>query len=172
VTHSTGQAIGTGTGKHLVGTQHMKGMSSDFNVIGILSNGGGQMLVNGNTASLECFAGDLLLFIANQVSDKGKEIDGSLFGANVKDANLTVGNTTAVPTLNVGLILLVTVATSWTATHDFLLNKRKQKRIVSEGNTTTRNAASHFLISVSPRSLATICESRTNDHSKHYATIE
>jgi hypothetical protein len=118
VTHATGETIGPGATQHFIGAKNMKGMGSHFNVKGILANGLSEMLVNGHTAGLEGFAGNLLLFVANEVSDKGKEIDGSLFGADIKDANLTVGDTTAVATLDVRLVLLVTVATSWTATHD------------------------------------------------------
>ena len=54
------------------------------------------MLVDGHTARLERFGGNLLLFIAHEVSHKWKEIDRSFLGTDIKDANLTVGDTTAV----------------------------------------------------------------------------
>jgi hypothetical protein len=92
-------------------------MGPHANVVGVLSNGLSQMLVDGNTAGLESFTRNLLLFVADQMSHKGKEIDGGLFVANVKDSDLGFRHTAAVPRFDVRLVLLVSVTTSWTATH-------------------------------------------------------
>jgi hypothetical protein len=75
------------------------------------------MLVNGHTAGLESLGRDLLLLVTDQVSDKGKLIDRSLLGTDIKDADLGLGHTTAVPRLDVRLVLLVAVTASWTTTH-------------------------------------------------------
>jgi hypothetical protein len=118
MSHSTGESIGTGTRKHLVGSQDVKGMGADADVVGVLSNRLGQVLVDGNTGGLEGLAGDLLLFVTDQVGHERKEIDGGLFVADVEDSDLRFWYTTAVPRLDVRFVLLVSVATSWTATHD------------------------------------------------------
>ena len=52
------------------------------------------------------------------MGDEGEEIDGGLLVTDIVDADLRVGHTTAVPRLDVRLVLLVAVATSRTATHD------------------------------------------------------
>ena len=121
VTHTGGQTIGSGTAKHFVGPQDVEGVSTDANVKVVLSDRLSQMLVDGNTAGLESLGRNLLL-LAHQVSNKGKEIHGGLLGTNVENADLGVGDSTAIPRLDVRLVLLVTVATSWTATHDDFLS--------------------------------------------------
>jgi len=118
MSHSRGQSIGTGTRKHLVGPKDMEGMGPDADVIRILSNHFRKMLVDGDSAGLQGFTGNLLLLVTDQVGDEWKEIDGSLFVADVKNLDLGFRYTTAVPRLDVRLVLLVSVATSWTATHD------------------------------------------------------
>mmetsp|Transcript_115005 Transcript_115005/g.330360 ORF Transcript_115005/g.330360 Transcript_115005/m.330360 type:complete len:161 (+) Transcript_115005:329-811(+) len=117
VTHTRRETIGSRTRKHFIGTKDMKGVSPDTNVIPILTHILDQVLVNGNTAGFKCLGRDLLLFITHQVSDKGEQIDGCLLGTDIVNTNLGFGNTTAVPRLDVRLVLLVTVATSRTATH-------------------------------------------------------
>jgi hypothetical protein len=117
VTHTGRQSIGSGTGKHLVGTKNVEGVGSHANVVGILSDGLTQVLVDGNTAGFEGLGGDLLLFVTDQVGNKGEQIDGSLFVSDIKDLDLRFWHTTAVPRLDVRLVLLVSVAASWTATH-------------------------------------------------------
>ena len=116
--HSTRQAIGAGTRQHFVGPQHMKGMGADANVVIVFANILGQMLVNGNSTGFQGFGGNLLLFVTDQMSDKGKQIDRGFLGARIKNTNLGFGDTATIPTLNVRLVLLVPVTTSGTTTHD------------------------------------------------------
>ena len=87
VTHTTRQPIGSGTRKHLVGTNDMEGMDPHTDVVGILTDGGGQMLVDGNTGCLKRFTRNLLFFVTDQMSDEGEEIDWCLFGTLVMDAD-------------------------------------------------------------------------------------
>ena len=94
VAHATRQTIGTGATQHFVGAQDVKGVGADPNVVGFLPDRLGQVLVDGNTASLQGFGRDLLLFITDQVGDKGKEIDGRLFGTRIKNTNLGLRDTT------------------------------------------------------------------------------
>jgi hypothetical protein len=48
---------------------------------------------------------------------EGKEIDGSHLVTDIEDPDLRFRHTTAVPRLDVRLVLLVSVAASWTASH-------------------------------------------------------
>jgi hypothetical protein len=95
VTHATRQAIGTGTTQHFIGPEDVVGVGADANVVTFLTDILGQVLVNGNAASLEGFRRNLLLFVTDQVSDKGKEIDRRLLGTRVENTNLGFRDTTA-----------------------------------------------------------------------------
>lgn len=117
MSHSRRQSIGTGTRKHFVGTKDVEGVGAHANVVGILSNGLTQVLVDGNTASFEGFRGNLLLLVTDQVGNEWEQIDGGLLVPDIENLNLRFWHTTAVPRLDVRLVLLVSVATSWTATH-------------------------------------------------------
>ena len=88
VTHTGRQSIGSGTGKHFVGTKNVEWVGSHANVVSILSDGLTQVLVDGNTAGFESLGRDLLLFVTDQVGNEGEQIDGSLFVSDIKDLNL------------------------------------------------------------------------------------
>ena len=96
VTHTRREPIGSGTRKHLIGTDNVVGVDTDTDVVTILSNSVGQVLVNGNTAGLKCLGGDLLLLVTDQVGNEGEEIDGSLLGSNIVNPDFGFGYTTAV----------------------------------------------------------------------------
>mmetsp|Transcript_33175 Transcript_33175/g.94321 ORF Transcript_33175/g.94321 Transcript_33175/m.94321 type:complete len:230 (-) Transcript_33175:48-737(-) len=117
VTHTGRKTIGAGTTQHFVGTQDVEGVRTDANVVAILSDVLTQVLVDGDTTSLQGLGRDLLLFVADQMGDKGEQIDGRLLGTHIVNTNLGFRNTTAVPRLDVRLVLLVTVATRRTTTH-------------------------------------------------------
>jgi len=117
VSHTGGQSIGSGARKHLVGTKDVVGVGTHADVVSLLSDRLCQVLVDGNTAGLEGLGRDLLLLVADQVGDKGEEIDGGLLGTDIEDLDLRFRYTTAVPRLDVRLVLLVAIAASRTATH-------------------------------------------------------
>ena len=117
VTHTRREPISSGTRKHFVGTDDMEGVNTDADVVSILSDGVGQVLVDGDTAGLESLRRDLLLLVAHQVSHEREEIDGRLLGTHVVNLDLRLGHTTAVPRLDVRLILLVAVASERTSAH-------------------------------------------------------
>ena len=121
VTHTGTETISTGARKHLVGTEDHEGVGPHADVVRLLSNGLSQMLVDGNTGCLKGLGRNLLLLVAHHVRDKGEQIDGSLLGSYIVNADLGVGHTTAVPTLDVGFVLLVAVASGRTATHVFYM---------------------------------------------------
>lgn len=118
VTHTGGETIGSGARKHLVGTKDVEGMGTHADVVSVLTDHLAEVLVDTDTAGLEGLGGDLLLLVAHKVGNEGEEIDGGLLVSDIVNADLRVGHTTAVPRLDVRLVLLVTVATSGTATHD------------------------------------------------------
>jgi len=95
----------------------MERVHANTDVVSILANGVGQVLVDSNTACLKGLRGDLLLFIADKMGDKREEIYRSFLGSNVVDFNFGFRHTTAVAGFDVWLVLLVTVATEGTATH-------------------------------------------------------
>lgn len=117
VTHTGRQSIGSGTRKHFIGAKNVEWMRTDANVVIVLSNGLGQMLVDSDTAGLEGLGGHLLLLVSGEVRHKRKEIDRGLLGTDIENTNLSFWDTTAVARLDVRLVLLVTVAAGWTATH-------------------------------------------------------
>merc|ERR1712115_308651 len=107
-------------------------MSSDPDVVRVLSDRLRQVLVDGDAARLESFRRNLLLLVANEMCDEREEIDGSLLGSDVEDLDLRFRYTAAVPRLDVRLVLLVSVTASWTATHGCyfvgsIKGKRKEK---------------------------------------------
>ena len=98
----------------------MEGVHPNTDVITILTDRVGQVLVDGDTAGLECLGGDLLLLVADEVGYEGEEIYRSLFGTDIINLDFRFGHTTTVARLDVGFVLLVAVATEGTATHDLL----------------------------------------------------
>jgi hypothetical protein len=96
----------------------MEGVGPDLDVVGLLSDGLGQVLVDGDAARLERLRGNLLLLVAHQMRHKGEQVHGCLLGAHVVNADLGLGHTTAVARLDVRLVLLVAVTARRTATHD------------------------------------------------------
>lgn len=118
MTHTGGETIGSGARKHFIGSQHMEWVGLDANVIVILSDVLDKMLIDCNAASFKRLGRNLLLLITNQVRNEREEINSSLLGTYVKDPNLRFWDTAAVARLDVRFVLLVTVTTGWTATHD------------------------------------------------------
>jgi hypothetical protein len=115
--HTAGKPIGSSAGKHFVGTDNVKGVHTDSDVVSILSNSVGQVLVDGNTAGLKSLGGDLLLLVTDQVSNEGEKINRGFLGSDIINLNLRFGHTTAVARLDVGFVLLVAVTAEGTATH-------------------------------------------------------
>jgi hypothetical protein len=117
VAHPAGQPVGAGAAQHLVGAEDVEGVGPHPDVVGVLPNVLGQVLVDGDAAGLQRLRADLLLLVADHVGNEGEQVDGGLLGPHVVDADLRLGHTAAVPGLDVRLVLLVAVATGWTATH-------------------------------------------------------
>jgi hypothetical protein len=92
-------------------------VSLDTDVVRVLSDVFGKVLVDSNTACLEGLRGNLLLLVTYKVNNTWEEIYRCSFVTDIVNTDLGFWYTTAVPTLDVGLVLLVAVTTSWTATH-------------------------------------------------------
>ena len=95
----------------------MEGVDSHANMVPILTNGIGQVLIDGDTAGFKSLRGDLLLLVTDQVGDEWEEIYGSFLGSNVVDFNFGFGDTATVAGFDVGFVFLVAVAAERTATH-------------------------------------------------------
>jgi hypothetical protein len=116
-THTGLETVSASAGKHLVDTEDVEGVSADTEVESLLAAGLDNVLVARNAGSLESLRRDLLLLLGDQVNASGELLDAGLLGAEVIDADLRVGDTTAEAGLRVRLVTAVTVATGRTATH-------------------------------------------------------
>ena len=85
-------------------------MQSDPHVEGLLAAVHHHVLVGANTASLKGFGTDLLVLVGDEVASVGEVIDVSALAAKIVDTDLGIGDTTAIPRLDVRLVLLVAVA--------------------------------------------------------------
>ena len=83
----------------------MEWVRTNANMVGILANRFDQVLVDGDTARFKCLTRDLLLFVTDQVRNKGELIYRSLLVSRIENANLTIGDTAAKSRLNVGFVL-------------------------------------------------------------------
>jgi hypothetical protein len=115
--HTTGQTIGTSAGELLVDTNDVEGVSTHAEVETVLTAVLGEGLVGGDTAGLKSLRGELLELIGDKVDDEGEVLDAGPLVTDVVDTDLGVGDTTAVPRLDVRLVLAVAVALGGAATH-------------------------------------------------------
>jgi len=113
--HTSLKTISTSARKHLVDADDVEGVDADADVESILTGALGHVLVTCDTASLEGLGGDLLELVGHQVSAEWEVVDRRLLAAKVVDTNLGIWHTTAIPRLDVRLVLLVAVALGWAA---------------------------------------------------------
>ena len=124
-THAGLEPIGTGARKHLVDAEHVVRVGPDAEVEGILTGHLGDVLVAGNAGGLKSLGGKLLKLVGEHVHAGRELVHGGLLLAEVIDPDLGVGDTTAVPRLDVRLVLLVAVAARRTA---WWLQSKKEKK--------------------------------------------
>ena len=84
-------------------------MESHSDVEGILTAVLHQVLVGADTTGLERLRRQLLVLIRNQVHAQREILNASLLAAQIKDADLRVGNTSTETRLRVGLVLAVPI---------------------------------------------------------------
>ena len=78
-------------------------MGADAQVETILAGSLDEVLVGANTGGLEGLGAQLLILVGDKVDAQGEVVDGGALAAQVKDANLRVGDTTVEAGLGVRL---------------------------------------------------------------------
>jgi hypothetical protein len=109
--------IGTSARQHLVDTGDVERMDADTHVEGVLTTGLSHILVTADTTSFESFSRKLFIFVGDEMDAKREVIDRRLLTTKIVDSELGIGDTTAESALGVGLVLAVSIASCWTATH-------------------------------------------------------
>jgi hypothetical protein len=108
------QTISACARKHLVDAEDVVGVNTDAHVERVLATELGDVLVARDATSLKSLRRQLLILNGDEVSAEGELVSGGALTAKVKDANLRVGDTTAIAGLDVGLTLAIAVATCGT----------------------------------------------------------
>ena len=117
VAHTSLKSISTGAGEHLVDADNVPGVNSDSDMETLLTRVVLHVFVSSDTGGLQSFRGDLLLLVRDHMDAGGEKGVIGLLLSTVVHTELGVGDTTVEAGLRVWLVLLVSVATSWTATH-------------------------------------------------------
>lgn len=115
--HTLLETISSSARKHFVNTQNVEGVWADAHVEAVTAELRGQILVNADTRGLKCLRRDLLALVRDKVHAERELVNGRLLAAQIKRADLRVGNCAVVPRLRVRLVLNVSVATSRTSSH-------------------------------------------------------
>jgi hypothetical protein len=115
--HTLLESIGTSAGQHLVDTDSVPGVDTDTHVEGVLGGLCNHVLVGSNTGGLKRFRTDHFLLLGDEMNTAREVVPLRLLLATVVKTNLGIGHTTVVARLRVGLVFLVSVATSGSASH-------------------------------------------------------
>mmetsp|Transcript_39207 Transcript_39207/g.97116 ORF Transcript_39207/g.97116 Transcript_39207/m.97116 type:complete len:228 (+) Transcript_39207:17-700(+) len=115
--HTGLKAISTGAGQHLVDADHVVGVGAHAHVETLTAAELGQALVGSDTGSLQGVGGNLLTLVGDKVDHEGEVRAGGGLSADIINADLGVGDTTAVPGLNERLVLAVPVALGRSSAH-------------------------------------------------------
>jgi hypothetical protein len=89
--HTGLQSIGTSARQHLVDSDDVERVDTDSHVERVLSGSLGDVLVGADSSCFESFRGDLLVFVAYQVSTEGEFVYICLLSSQVEDTDLGVG---------------------------------------------------------------------------------
>ena len=115
--HTGLEPIRSSTTQHLVHTQHVERMRADTDVKIVFTAVGHQVLVDGDTGSLQTLGTQLLLLIGHHVHSAGKDVSGVLLATRIVDSELRVRDTSAKTRFRVRLVLAVAVTLVRTTTH-------------------------------------------------------
>lgn len=85
-------------------------MEADAHVEALTTSDLGDVLVGADTGSFKSLRRDLFTLEGDKVDASGELVHIGLLLAKIEDADLRVGNTTAVARFNVGLTLAIAVA--------------------------------------------------------------
>jgi len=115
--HSLLESIGSSAGEHLVNSNNVPWVDSD-SAMEVLSTAlGGHVLVASDSGGLESFRGDLLLLVANQMDAGSESVVLGLLLSNIVNSQLWVWDTSVESGFWIWLVLLISVAPSWSSTH-------------------------------------------------------
>jgi len=123
--HTRRQTIGTGTGKHLVLSDHVERVHSATDVVTLLTGVLHKVLVAGHTGGLKSASRKLFLLARHQMAHKGEGINVGLLGTAVENSDLGIRNTSQVSRLDVRLILLESHASGRSSSHGCYFLKTK-----------------------------------------------
>lgn len=102
-THTGLQPIGTGARQHLVDAHDVVGVSADTQVETLLAGVLHKVLVGANACGLEGLGAQLLILVGDKVNAEGEVIDVGTLAAQIKDADLGIGDTTVETRLGIRL---------------------------------------------------------------------
>jgi len=115
--HSLLESIGSSAGEHLVNSNNVPWVDSD-SAMEVLSTAlGGHVLVASNSGGLKSFRGDLLFLVANQMDAGSESVVLGLLLSNIVNSQLWVWDTSVESGFWIWLVLLISVAPSWSSTH-------------------------------------------------------
>ncbi len=86
----------------------------------ILAHVLGEVLVAGDTGGLECFGGDLLDLVGDNVNDEGEGVSTGFLPTDIVDSDFGIRHTPVVSGFGVRLAPADSVATSWSSAHLWL----------------------------------------------------
>jgi hypothetical protein len=93
-THPSLQSIGTGTRQHLVDADDMVRMSPNAEVETFLASNLDEILVGADTGGFESLRAQLFILVGDEVDAQREVVDGRTLSAEIKNADLGIGNTT------------------------------------------------------------------------------
>jgi uncharacterized membrane protein len=127
------EPVRTSARQHLVDAYDMEGMDANPEVEGIFTGSLCDIFVGTNAGCFECFTGELLVLVRNEVAAERELVDGGTLTTEIEYTNLWrmrmrkgkrgrreylwVWNTSIVTRLWIGLVLAVSVAACRTTTH-------------------------------------------------------
>lgn len=115
--HTLLESISTSAGQHLVDTDGVPWMWSNSKMESVLGGVGDHVFVGSNTGGLKRFRTDHFLLLGDKMDGNWEVVPLRLLLTTIIDTDLGVWHTTIVARLGVWLVLLVSVATSWSASH-------------------------------------------------------
>lgn len=98
-THTRLQSIGTSARQHLVDADDVEGVGADAQVEALLARVLDEVLVGADARGLEGLGAQLLILVGDEVDAEREVVDVGTLAAEIKDADLGVGDTAVEPRL-------------------------------------------------------------------------
>ena len=119
--HTLLESIGTSAGKHFVDSNDVPWMNSHSHVESLSTNGGLHVLVAGNSSGLKSLGSDLLLLVANKMDTSWELVISGLLLTDIINSKFWVWHTSVESGLWIWLVLLISIATTWSSSHFYLI---------------------------------------------------